>query len=93
MKYIPTLDIHKYGQAVREGQINLQSGQWVACGEQGFEKGRKSRFHSVKPSGVIVAFHGPLASAKYMVYVLTQRLAEKQRKERAELRKLLREIA
>jgi hypothetical protein len=93
MKFIPTLDIHKYGQAVRDGQIILQSGQWVACGEEGFAKGRKSRFHSVRPSGSIVAFHGPLASAKYMIYVLGQRIAEQERQERRELRKFLREMA
>jgi len=93
MKYIPTLDVHKYGQAIREGQIQLQSGQWVACGEQGFAKGSKSRFHSVKPSGVIVAFHGPLASTKYMIYVLEQRIREQERQDRRKLRQLLAKLA
>ena len=66
MRYYKTLDIHRYGPPVREGVIKLQSGQWIACGEDGFQM--KSRFHSIKPNGVIVAFHGPDASAKYNQY-------------------------
>lgn len=66
MKYIKAIDIWAYGEAVRNGQIKLQSGQWVRCGENG----PLSRFHAVsRPGGIIYAFHGPDASRKYLNYV------------------------
>lgn len=65
MKFLKTIDLHRYGQAVLEGQIKLQSGQWVQCGE-----GSKSRFESTSGRS-ITAFHGPngIATRKYLSYV------------------------
>jgi len=42
MKYIKPIDLWKHGDAVLEGQIKLQRGQWVRCGSQ------LSRFVGVK---------------------------------------------
>jgi len=46
MKYLPTLDLwnHSIQSAILAGQIKLQCGQWVKCGE-----GKPSRF--VKSTG------------------------------------------
>jgi hypothetical protein len=46
MKYLPTLDLwnHSIQSAILNGQIKLQCGQWVKCGE-----GKPSRF--VKSTG------------------------------------------
>ena len=90
MRYYKTLDIHRYGSPVREGSIKLQNGQWIACGEDGFNM--KSRFHSIKPNGVIVAFHGPDASAKYIEYCRAQREADEVRKALARSRQLTLEL-
>ena len=35
MKYIKAIDLWTYGDAVRNGQIRLQSGQWVRLGPDG----------------------------------------------------------
>ena len=74
MKYIPTIETSKYSRAILEAQMVLQSGQWIQCGE-----GVKSRFHSVTPTGTIIAFHGATskeATRKYQEYVWALR-AEK----------------
>jgi hypothetical protein len=54
MQYLPTIDLWNpaYNHAVRTGQLKLQVGQWVKCGNE-----KKSRFVCVKPSGTIWASH------------------------------------
>ena len=55
MRYLPTVNLWNpaLNHAVRTGQLKLQAGQWVQCGE-----GKKSRFVCVKPySGTIWASH------------------------------------
>ena len=46
MKYLPTIDLwnHAFHSAVRTGQLKLQVGQWVKCGNE-----KKSRFVCVTP--------------------------------------------
>lgn len=49
---MPAIDLWVYGEQVRSGQIKLQTGQWVICGDAN----RKSRFvHANK--AVIYAVH------------------------------------
>lgn len=69
MKYIKAIDVWKYGQAIRDGQIKLQSGQWIRCGDDG----PLSRFHRVtRRGGIITAFHGETTKAatdKYLDFM------------------------
>ena len=53
MRYLPTLDLWNSGihSALVSGQLKLQSGQWVRCGE-----GKLSRFIGIS-NGVINAVH------------------------------------
>jgi hypothetical protein len=55
MKYLPTLNLWDRGihTALVSGQLKLQSGQWIKCGDDS----QKSRFLEVK-NGVINACHG-----------------------------------
>lgn len=67
MKYIKAIDVWAYGEAIRTGQIKLQSGQWIKLGNDG----QLSRFHSTNGKS-ITAFHGHdkgIATNKYMSYV------------------------
>lgn len=54
MKYTKTVDLWKpeIHQALIQGNLKLQCGQWVACGE-----GRKSRFVCLTPANTIIAAH------------------------------------
>lgn len=54
MKYLPTVDIWSpsVSAALRFGQLKLQRGQWVRCGND-----RPSRFVCVRPSRSIWAVH------------------------------------
>jgi hypothetical protein len=54
MKYLPTIDLWNpaLNNAVRTGQLKLQTGQWVKCGND-----KKSRFICVKKGGTIWASH------------------------------------
>ena len=84
MKYIKAIDVWAYGQAIRDGQIRLQSGQWVRLGENG----PLSRFHEVsRPGGIIYAFHGPRASQKYLDYVWAIKAARRIAAERREAKR------
>jgi hypothetical protein len=62
MRYLPAIDIWALGDAVRRGQIKLQSGQWVRLGPEG----RLSRFERVTSTGTIRAYHHPDASNRYL---------------------------
>jgi hypothetical protein len=67
MKYIKAIDVWAYGQAIRDGQIKLQSGQWIRLGENG----QLSRFHNANQYH-ITAFHGntpSMATEKYLNFV------------------------
>jgi hypothetical protein len=54
MRYTKTVDLwdHNTAHMVRTGQLKLQTGQWVRCGQQ-----QPSRFVKIQDSGVIVAAH------------------------------------
>ena len=54
MKYLPTLDLwdNVTQTAIQTGQILIQCGQWVRCGD-----GPKSRVVCVKNTGSIWAVH------------------------------------
>lgn len=54
MKYLPTLDLWNpaISSAVRQGQIKLQRGQWVKCGNL-----KPSRFVRITSTGSIWAVH------------------------------------
>jgi len=54
MKYLPTIDLWNpaFNHAVRTGQLKLQTGQWVKCGNE-----KKSRFVSLREGGTIWASH------------------------------------
>ena len=54
MRYIKTVDLwdHNTAHMVRTGQLRLQAGQWVRCGQE-----QPSRFVKIQDSGVIVAAH------------------------------------
>ncbi len=64
MKYIPTVDLWADGvqEALRDGSLRLQTGQWVQCGPLG-PKDYRSRWDHVTPGGrVLVVHHGPHAT-------------------------------
>ena len=66
MKYVKAIDVYAYGQAIRDGQIKLQSGQWIRLGPDG----QLSRFDSANRLH-IRAFHGQtpgIATEKYLDY-------------------------
>mgnify|MGYP006286667549 CR=1 FL=1 len=67
MKYIKAIDLWTYGDAVRNGQIKLQSGQWIRLGPNGqLSRFRKANKHHIQ------AFHGETpakATAKYLMFV------------------------
>ena len=66
MKYVKAIDVYAYGQAIRDGQIKLQSGQWIRLGEDG----QLSRFDRASKRH-IQAFHGPtpgVATEKYLEF-------------------------
>ena len=54
MRYMDTVDLwdSNTAQMVRTGQIKLQAGQWVKCGQE-----QPSRFVKIEDSGVIIAAH------------------------------------
>ena len=54
MRYTKTVDLWDSNTAhmVRTGQLKLQAGQWVKCGQE-----KPSRFVKIEDSGVIVAAH------------------------------------
>ncbi len=54
MRYTKTVDLwdHNTAHMVRTGQLKLQAGQWVKCGQE-----KLSRFVKIEDSGVIVAAH------------------------------------
>lgn len=56
MRYLPTVDLWANGgvmqTAIRTGQVKLQPGQWVRCGQ-----GPLSRFVRVTDQGSIWAVH------------------------------------
>lgn len=82
MRYMKPIDLYTYGRAVVDGQIKLQSGQWVRLGDDP----RLSRFHSVRPSGAIWAFHGPRAAAQFLDVCATMRAEDKEREERQRMK-------
>ena len=55
MKYLPTLNLWDAGimTALTTGQLKLQTGQWIYCGD----KEHKSRFISINKIGYINAVH------------------------------------
>ena len=54
MRYTKVVDLwdHNTAHMVRTGQLKLQAGQWVKCGQE-----QPSRFVKIQDSGVIVAAH------------------------------------
>ncbi len=52
MKYLKTIDISSYEDAIRRGQIRLQVGQWVRLAS-----GQLSRFVGVSNSKVLWVAH------------------------------------
>jgi hypothetical protein len=84
MKFVKAIDVWAYGQAIREGQIRLQSGQWVRLGEGG----QLSRFHKTNGS-TITAFHGPtpnVATRKYLDFIESSKQARRKREESKQLK-------
>ena len=66
MQYQKTVELWGKEDALRSGELRLQSGQWVTCGG-----GTKSRYHSAS-SHVIYCFHGGTtkqATAHYRQFV------------------------
>ncbi len=55
MKFLPTLNLWDHGihSALENGQLKLQVGQWIYCGD----KEHKSRFISINKIGYINAVH------------------------------------
>lgn len=69
MKYVKTIDLWQGSneQMLRSGQLRLQSGQWVRCGNDG----AKSRFVRAHKHHITV-IHGSTtaeANAKYKLYI------------------------
>ena len=54
MRYTKVVDLwdHNTAHMVRNGQLKLQAGQWVKCGQE-----QPSRFVKIQDSGVIIAAH------------------------------------
>ena len=54
MKYLPTVNLWNRAvhAAVRNGQLRLQCGQWVRCGE-----GHKSRWVGMTKGGTMLVAH------------------------------------
>lgn len=55
MKYLPAINLWDSGvsSALANGQLKLQAGQWIYCGD----KEHKSRFISINDIGYINAVH------------------------------------
>jgi len=55
MRYLPILNVwdNAIGEAIRLGQLKLQKGQWIKCGENA----KPSRFILRKKGGSIWAIH------------------------------------
>ena len=68
-KYIKAIDIWQYGQAVMDGQIKLQPGQWVKLGPN---NKKLSRFHHANKSH-ICAFHYPKHVTQFNEYAKGQK--------------------
>ena len=53
-RYMDTVNLwdHNTAYMVRTGQIKLQAGQWVKCGQE-----KPSRFVKLEDSGVVIAAH------------------------------------
>ena len=77
MRYLPTVDLWNPAlhTAVVSGQLKLQPGQWVRCGQR-----RPSRFVAVRPRGTIWAVHpdgsGGVANVRFK-QLLTTHIASK----------------
>lgn len=54
MKFLPTIDLFANGveSALRNGQLKLQTGQWIYCGDR-----QPSRFVALRPGGTLWAVH------------------------------------
>lgn len=63
-RYIKAIDVWQYGDAIRNGQIKLQTGQWIKCGE---DNDKLSRFHHANKAH-ICAFHYPRHVTGFMEY-------------------------
>lgn len=73
MKYLPTVDAWNpaISAALHSGQLRLQSGQWIQCGD-----GPKSRFIKATRYGIHAKhYSGPKSTAthKYLEWVRGQR--------------------
>lgn len=55
MKFLPAINVWAEGvlTALQNGQLRLQPGQWIKCGENA----QPSRFCGVTPTGTVVATH------------------------------------
>jgi hypothetical protein len=69
-RYIKAIDAWQYGEAIRNGQIKLQPGQWIRLGENG----TLSRYYKTNGS-VITAFHYPNATKRFRQYVAATKQA------------------
>lgn len=68
MRYTKAVDLwdSTIRQALEQGNLKLQSGQWVRLGDSP----NLSRFHSINPkTGIITAFHYPKHTSQYASYV------------------------
>jgi len=63
MKYLPAINLWGSGvqAALRAGQLQLQSGQWVRCGD-----GPLSRYDYCTRTGYVRAYHGPEGGKAYL---------------------------
>jgi|DEB0MinimDraft_6_1074348.scaffolds.fasta_scaffold57458_3 hypothetical protein len=68
MRYTKAVDLwdDTIRHALEQGNLKLQSGQWVRLGR---DNPRLSRFHEIKPNGHIIAFHYPRHVTQYESYV------------------------
>lgn len=79
MKYLPTVNLWNpaIASAVATGQMKLQAGQWVQCGQ-----GNKSRFAGISSGGTLyVAHHNGSVAAQQQRFadlrkILTNRKAK-----------------
>ena len=79
MRYLPTLNLWDAGisSALRSGQLKLQVGQWIYCGD----KEHKSRFVSINKIGYIDAVHWAGDSKRQLRNFLFRALSSKLNKQ------------
>lgn len=87
-KYLPTVNLwdSAISTALHNGQLKLQSGQWVTCGDpknkSRFISASRNSIHAKHPAGAVTA------TQRYLEYVRGQNEHQKALQERRQARQM-----